>query len=91
MPRDARETVRRWYADGWGAGDQGTFRRTDVGGLFAMPPTGNRIEIRAICLGDIVDGRVARHQQVSDMWRMARQLGVIPAARRADRQLALPD
>ena len=68
-----------------------TMRGTDDGGLFAMPPTGNQVEIQAICLDDIVDGRIVRHQQVSDMWRLARQLGVIPAEWQADRPLALPD
>lgn len=67
-----------------------TMRGTDHGGLFAMPPTGNTMEIQAICLDDVVDGRVVRHYQVSDMWRLARQLGVIPPAWQADRPLALP-
>lgn len=68
-----------------------TMRGSDAGGLFAMSPTGQRMEIQAICLDDIVDGRVVRHQQISDMWGLARQLGVIPAEWQGDRPLALPD
>lgn len=68
-----------------------TMRGTDLGGLFAMAPTGRTIEIRAICLDDIIDGKVRRHQQVSDMWQLARQLEVIPPDWEADRPLVVPN
>jgi predicted ester cyclase len=76
-----------------GGGDRVTTiwsaRGTDTGGLFAMPPTGRTLDIQAICLDDLAGSRVVRHQQVSDMWRLARQLGVIPAEWQGDRPLVL--
>lgn len=62
-------------------------RGTDQGGLFDLAPTGKQVEILAICLDDIVERRVVRHQQVSDMLRTFRQLEVIPADWKADRAL----
>lgn len=77
-----------------GAADRVTtvwlMRGTDDGGMFAMPPTGRSVAIKAICLDDLMDGKVARHQQVSDMWRLARQLEVIPGDWQGDRPLQLP-
>ncbi len=64
-----------------------TMRGTDQGGLFDLAPTGKQVEILAICLDDIVERRVVRHQQVSDMLRTFRQLEVIPADWKADRAL----
>jgi predicted ester cyclase len=64
-----------------------TMRGTDRGGFFDLAPSGKQVEILAICLDDIVERRVVRHQQVSDMLRAFRQLEVIPADWKADRVL----
>jgi predicted ester cyclase len=60
---------------------------TDRGGLFDLAPTGKQVEIPAICLDDIVERHVVRHQQVSDMLRAFRQLEVIPVDWKAERPL----
>lgn len=64
-----------------------TMRGTDREGLFDLAPSGKQVEILAICLDDIVDDRVVRHQQVSDMLRAFRQLEIIPSNWKADRAL----
>ena len=64
-----------------------TMRGTDRGGLFDLAPSGKQVEILAICLDDIAERRVVRHQQVSDMLRAFRQLEVIPTDWKAERVL----
>lgn len=64
-----------------------TMRGTDLGGFFNLAPTEKQVEILAICLDDIVERRVVRHQQVSDMLRAFRQLEIIPGDWKANRAL----
>ncbi len=64
-----------------------TVQGTDVGGLLELAPTGRPVEMMAICLDDLVEGRIVHHQQVSDMFGVFRQLEVIPADWRAERLL----
>jgi steroid delta-isomerase-like uncharacterized protein len=53
-------------------------RGTHAGDLMGLPPTGKDIEINAINIHRIVDGRIAEMWIVSDGLGMMRQLGVIP-------------
>jgi predicted ester cyclase len=53
-----------------------TLRGTNTGPLGAMPPTGRRVETRALTVYHFKDGQIAGHTQVVDRVAIARQLGL---------------
>ena len=56
----------------------GTGRHT--GEVMGIPPTGNAVNVSAISLFRLEDGKIAEHRIVWDTLSFLRQVGVVPAA-----------
>lgn len=53
-----------------------TFTGTHENELMGIPPTGNEVEISAVDIVDVEDGKIVKEWYVADFLRMMRQLGV---------------
>ena len=56
-----------------------TMRGTQTGPFMEIPPTGRAVEVTAICLLTVEDGRVTKLRAIFDQLGMLRQLGVLPS------------
>jgi len=56
-----------------------TLRGTHTGDFMGMPPTGRVIEIQAIALLSVTDGRVTQLRAIFDRFGLMQQLGAIPS------------
>lgn len=54
-----------------------TFTGTHEGELQGIPPTGNEVEVAAVDICRIEDGKIAREWFVADFLGMMQQLGVV--------------
>lgn len=52
------------------------FTGTHEGELMGIPPTHNEVEISAVGIFDVENGKIAKEWYVADFLRMMRQLGV---------------
>lgn len=52
---------------------------THTGTLNGIPPTGRSFRTEGIVIDTVVNGKIAERREVSDMFGMLQQLGVIPA------------
>jgi steroid delta-isomerase-like uncharacterized protein len=75
---EINHTIEDQVAEGDRVASRIVVRGTHKGELMGIPPTGKDIEISAINIHRIVDGRVAEQWVVSDGLGMMQQLGVIP-------------
>jgi steroid delta-isomerase-like uncharacterized protein len=55
-----------------------TGRGTHQGELMSIPPTGRRVEVMAIVISYIRDGRIVEEWEILDNLGMLQQLGAIP-------------
>jgi steroid delta-isomerase-like uncharacterized protein len=75
--------IRHDIQDEFGEGDRVVTRvvarGTHGGDFMGLPPTGREVEIRAIYIHRIADGRIVEQWLVSDGVGLLQQLGVMPA------------
>jgi steroid delta-isomerase-like uncharacterized protein len=76
---DLHVTIEDLLAEGDKVMSRVTIRGTDTGGFQGRPPTGRRIEIAAMVVRRIVDGKIAEAWELSDQAGLQRQLGLTPA------------
>jgi inosine-uridine nucleoside N-ribohydrolase/predicted ester cyclase len=57
----------------------GTHTGTDTAGVFAIPPTGNEVTIRANVIVYLVDGKVVEEWMTVDMLGLMTQIGALPS------------
>lgn len=76
---DLHTTFEDQIADGDKVTLRLTFRGTHQGEFQGIPPTGKEIEIAAIVIDRIVDGKMVEHWSNMDNLGLMQQLGVIPA------------
>lgn len=53
-----------------------TFTGTHENELMEIPPTGNEVEVSAVGISNVEDGKITEEWYVADFLRMMRQLGV---------------
>jgi steroid delta-isomerase-like uncharacterized protein len=56
-----------------------TFRATHRGELMGVPASGKRVEMRALNIHRILEGKIAHAESVVDMMSLMQQIGAIPA------------
>lgn len=54
-----------------------TFQTVHDGEFMGIPPTGNTIEVDAIDIMRVSDGKIVEHWAVQDMWGLMRQIGAV--------------
>jgi steroid delta-isomerase-like uncharacterized protein len=75
---DLRIDINELIAEGDKVVARTTFRGTQSGPFFGIPPTGRHVEQEQIHILRFVDGKAVEHRAVRDDLTMMRQLGVIP-------------
>jgi glyoxylase-like metal-dependent hydrolase (beta-lactamase superfamily II)/predicted ester cyclase len=83
---DLAVTVRSTVADGDREAVHWTATGTHLGPLWGVEPTGARVEFEGIDLLQVHGGLLVRNDAVADSLSVARQLGIVPAARSAVEQ-----
>jgi predicted ester cyclase len=65
-------------ADGDRAAWRERFTGTQQGEFMGMPPSGRKVDVAGMSMGEIRNGKAYRHWSVYDNLSMMQQLGVIP-------------
>ena len=76
---DLNFTVEDMIAEGDKVVARVTVRGTHQGEFMEMPATGKKIEIEAIDIGRIANGKLTEHWGQTDMMKMMAQLGATPS------------
>jgi steroid delta-isomerase-like uncharacterized protein len=76
---DIRHTVEETLVDGAKVAARFTLRGTHTATFMGIPPTGKTIEVQAMAVFTVDDGRVLRLEGLFDQLGMLRQLGVVQA------------
>jgi steroid delta-isomerase-like uncharacterized protein len=76
---DLYHTVDKVIANDEGMAVRFTLRGTHKAEFMGIPPTKKAVEVSAIALMSVRDGRVSQVQGIFDQMGMMRQLGVIPS------------
>jgi predicted ester cyclase len=76
MP-DWRVTIEDLVAEGDKVAKRWVFRGTHTGDLFGVAPTGRQVEMRAMTLYHIVDGKVREIHWNFDLYGLLQQIGAI--------------
>jgi steroid delta-isomerase-like uncharacterized protein len=77
MP-DWRVTIEDLVAEGDKVAKRWVFRGTHTGEMLGLPPTGRQVEMRAMTLYRIVDGKVREIHWNFDLYGLLQQVGAIP-------------
>jgi steroid delta-isomerase-like uncharacterized protein len=77
---DLYHTIDDVIVDGDRAAVRFTLRGTHTGDFMGIPATGRQIEVSAIVIHHIVDGKITRLSAQFDQLGMLQQLGIIPAS-----------
>ncbi len=80
---DLRLTLEDTIAEGDRVVNRWTFRGTQRGEFYGVPPTGREVTISGIDIWRIKDGRIVENQQVVDNLGLLQQLGAIPQPQQA--------
>jgi steroid delta-isomerase-like uncharacterized protein len=76
---DMRIAVEDLVADGDKVATRWTFAGTHSGDLMGIPPTGRRVNIAAMTIQRIADGKIVEGWTILDVLGMMQQIGVVPA------------
>jgi steroid delta-isomerase-like uncharacterized protein len=76
---DLHITIEDQFAEGDKVVTRFTSRGTHQGDFAGIAPTGNRIEVEAISIEWIADGKSAESWTIVDVMGMMQQLGVVPS------------
>ena len=75
---DLKHDIRDQIAEGDRVATRIVARATHTGDFMGIPPTGKAIEIQAIDIHRVVDGRIVEQWVISDGVGLLTQLGVMP-------------
>ena len=75
----ASDIIAEGFYDGAKAAWQENFTGTHQGELMGIAPTGRKVSVSGMSMGEIRNGKAYRHWSVFDNLGMMQQLGVIPA------------
>ena len=73
------DIISEGFTDGAKAAWRDNFTGTHQGEMMGMPPTGRKVDISGMNMGEIRNGKAYRHWSVYDNLGLMQQLGVIPA------------
>ena len=76
---DLRWTIEEMVAEGEKVAERLTARGTHEGEFMGVAPTGNRVEIPAIAMAHIREGRIAEMRGMPNMLGLMQQIGAVPA------------
>ena len=76
---DLHISIEDQFAEGDKVVTRFTSRGTHQGDFMGIAPTGNRIEVEAISIDRIADGKSAESWTIVDVMGMMQQLGVVPS------------
>lgn len=77
---DGHVTIDMMIAEGDLVCYYSTARGTHTGAFMGMPPTGRYVEVGAVHIHRVVDGKIVEHWGHNDQAGMMRQLGIAPVA-----------
>jgi steroid delta-isomerase-like uncharacterized protein len=75
---DSRFTIEEQIAEGDKVVTRATWQAIHSGEFQSLPPTGKQIEVSAILIGRIQDGKIVDSRSLFDQLSMMQQLGLIP-------------
>ncbi len=76
---DWRVTIEDLVVEGDRVAKRWVLRGTNTGELFGAPPTGKPVEMRAMTLYRITDGKVREIYWNFDLYGLLQQVGALPA------------
>ncbi len=76
---DMSHTLSEQSAEGSTVTTPLTFNGTHQGELMGIPASGKSVEMRAINIHEVVDGKITSGETVPDMMGMMQQIGAIPS------------
>ena len=76
---DMSHTLSEQSAEGSTVTTPLTFNGTHQGELMGIPASGKSVEMRAINIHEVVDGKITSGETVPDMLGMMKQIGAIPS------------
>jgi predicted ester cyclase len=80
---DGEWSISDVLSEGSGDNDKAAWRDrftgTHQGELMGIPPTGRKVDVSGMSMGELRDGKAYRHWSVFDNLGLMQQLGVIPA------------
>ena len=76
---DRKVSIDKLFGDGDLVGVQTTVKGTNTGSFMGGPATGRPIDITAISIYRLADGRVVEHWGLNDATALMMQLGLMPA------------
>jgi predicted ester cyclase len=76
---DFRWTIEEIIAEGETVAERLTGRGTHQGEFMGAPPTGKRVEIPAVVMVHIREGKIAEMRGMPDMLGLLQQIGAVPA------------
>ena len=76
---DIQWTLEEMVAEGDRVAARFTMRGTHKGSFFGVPPTGKKIEVKAINLYRLRDGKFVEETGVPDLLGLLQQIGAVPA------------
>jgi predicted ester cyclase len=56
-----------------------TYRGTQTGDMMGIPPTGKPVQVSAMIIDQIADGKIVESWRLFDQMGMMQQLGLVPA------------
>jgi steroid delta-isomerase-like uncharacterized protein len=60
-----------------------TYRGTHTGDLMGIPPTGKQVEVSAVTVDRIANGKIVESWRLFDQMAMMQQLGIVPTPEQA--------
>jgi len=76
---DIQWTLEEMVAEGDRVAARFTMRGTHKGSFFGVPPTGKKIEVKAINFYRLRDGKFVEETGVPDLLGLLQQIGAVPA------------
>ena len=80
---DQQWTLEEQIAEGGKVASRLTWRGTHLGEFMGIPPTGRRVEVKAVVIDHIAQGKMVASRILMDGLGLMRQLGVIPDPQQA--------
>ena len=75
---DGKHTIEDVISEGDKVITRATYRATHTGDLMGIPPTGKQVNVSAMIIDQIADGKIVETWRMFDQMGMMQQLGVIP-------------
>jgi steroid delta-isomerase-like uncharacterized protein len=81
---DQHWTLEEQIAEGEKVASRVTWRGTHLGEYLGIPPTGRRVDVKAVVIDRIISGKMVESRMLSDVFGLMQQLGVIPNSQQTE-------